>query len=262
MKSVAGIFATRADAERAIARVVSLGIARERINVLIPGMTAEELHTATPTTETEGEGMGKALGAVVGGASGAMLGSLGAAAASLLIPGIGPVAAVGLAAMALFGATGAVAGAAAGGSLENEMFDGLPMDELFVYEDALREGRSVAIVLADGDVEAAAVENALEEAGAMSVDAAQEQWWLAIRDDEAEQYRLEGAGDFAADEGVYRRGFECAHRVDMRGRPFDEVRDRLASTEGHLVERTPFRRGYERGRQRCDMLSSSGDGTT
>jgi hypothetical protein len=253
MKSIAGIFATRDGAEQAVTRLLGIGIARERINVLIPGMTAEELHTSTPTTETESEGMGKAVGAVVGGASGAMLGGLGAAAASLLIPGVGPVAAIGIAAMALFGAGGAVAGAAAGGSLENEIFDGLPKDELFVYEDALREGRSVLIVLADGEHEASEVDRALTEAGATSVDEARDRWWLTIRDEEAEHYRLDGA-DAESSETAYRRGFERAHRLDLRDRTFDDARSELAASDPDVIESPAYRRGFERGRARYASL--------
>lgn len=246
MKSVAGIFTARADAEQAVARLVSLGVLRERINLLIPGISAEELHTVTPTTETEGSGMGKAVGAVVGGASGAMLGGLGAAAASLLIPGIGPVAAIGFAAMALFGAGGAVAGAAAGASLENQI-DGLPTDELYVYEDALRDGRCVVLVLADGGEAASDVERSLEESGAESVDAARDRWWLAIRDSESEQYRADG-GDFDVDELAYRRGFERAHHGDVGDHSFDEVRERLGVVDPDLVDTAAYRLGFERGR--------------
>ncbi len=64
----------------------------------------------------------------------------GAAAATVLIPGVGPVLAVGLAAAAILGIGGAVGGAAAGAALEKDSTTGLPADELFVYKDALRQG--------------------------------------------------------------------------------------------------------------------------
>jgi hypothetical protein len=170
MKSVAGTFASRSDAERGAAALLASGVDRGRISFLVPGMTESELESVTPTSDTEGSGTGKAIGAVVGGASGAALGSFGAAAASLLIPGVGPVAAIGLAAMALFGAGGAVAGAAVGGSVENRLSDGVPRDELPLYEDALRNGRSVVIVMADGDDEASAMRTMLEKSGAECID--------------------------------------------------------------------------------------------
>ncbi len=46
-------------------------------------------------------------------------------------------------------AAGATVGATAGGKAEKSSYEGLPEDEIFVYEDALRKGRSVVIALAD-----------------------------------------------------------------------------------------------------------------
>src|SRR5215210_1558418 len=150
MKSTVGIFTSRANAERAVERLRSAGITDNRISLLTPGASEEKVH-AVATTETEQPGMGKAVGGVVGTALGASSGMmLGAAAASLLVPGVGPIIATGIIGAALFGAGGAVAGAAAGEEVEESMEDGLPKDELFVYEDALRRGRSVVIVMAKG----------------------------------------------------------------------------------------------------------------
>jgi hypothetical protein len=249
MKSVAGIFSSREQAERAAGELVERGVARDRISFLVPGMTDAEVQGATPTTETEGEGMGKAVGAVVGGASGAALGSFGGAAASLLIPGIGPVAAIGLAAMALFGVGGALAGAAVGSSVENDVFDGLPRDDLFVYEEALRGGRSVLIALVDGDEEREMAREVLERAGAESVDAAREQWWSGVRGEEERDY-LESGGDFTRDETFYRRGFERAHTKDFRERDYDAARSELARCDSDCYEQQAYRKGYERGRMR------------
>lgn len=248
MKAVSGVFSSRDDAQRAATRLAGIGIERDSISFLVPGMTEPEVLAATPTTETEGTGMGKALGAVVGGASGAAIGSFGAAAASLLIPGVGPVAAIGIAAMALFGAGGAVAGAAAGGAVENKVFDGLPIDELFVYEEALRRGRTVLIVLADGDHEASKVSEALSAEGATSIDAARDDWWIGVRDNEAASYRAIG-GDLDADETNYRRGFERAHLAELRDRSFDDARGELARRDGDAVENAAYKRGYDRGRE-------------
>ena len=55
--------------------------------LLIPGATASQV-AAVPITETEQPGMGKAVGGVLGGAIGMAAGmELGAAAATILIPG-------------------------------------------------------------------------------------------------------------------------------------------------------------------------------
>ena len=63
----------------------------------MPGAPAAAL-AEVPTTETEQPGMGGALGSVVGGAVGASGGLMSVAVLSAIIPGIGPVMAVGLAA--------------------------------------------------------------------------------------------------------------------------------------------------------------------
>ena len=122
------------------------------LHLLAPGTTDESVEAALPTTETEPSGMGTAMGGTVGGAIGVAGGaSLGAAAASLLIPGVGPVIAGGLIGAALLGVGGAVTGAAAGTAFEQGLADGIPHDELYLYEDALRKGRSVVIAFGDDD---------------------------------------------------------------------------------------------------------------
>src|SRR5712691_9444472 len=120
MKTAVGIFRNRVDAERAVERLRSAGIRSDEINLLSPGAQAESVETV-PTTEGEQPGMGKALGAVVGGAIGAAAGMTLPAMASLLVPGVGPVTALGTAAAALLGLGGAVGGAAAGGAIEDSL---------------------------------------------------------------------------------------------------------------------------------------------
>lgn len=244
MKTVTGIFTSPADAERAIQRLRSLGIKDRDINVLAPGASDREIREVR-TSDTEQPGMGAALGGVVGGVSGL---TLGTAAASLLVPGVGPVAAVGILATALFGAGGAVAGAAAGGALEGSMSDGLPKDELFLYEDALRQGRTVVIALAGDDEREEAARKALDEAGAESIDAARKLWWVGLYDVEKEHYNAAAAdGDFAKDEATYRRGFEAALHPEMRGKSYQDAKDHLRNTHPDVWEKDPFRYGYERG---------------
>jgi hypothetical protein len=246
MITVVGIFTSRAGVERAIERVRALGIPEEHINLLLPGDSTAQLETV-PTTDAEPPGMGKVLGGVVGGVTGASHGLLGAAVVSTLIPGVGPVMGIGLAAAALLGAGGVVAGAAVGGALEKALEVGLPKDELFIYEDALRKGRSVLFVLAKDTDQADQVREALASAGAESLDAAHEHWWLGLRDAEAEAYTAEGL-DFTADEPLYRKGFEAALRPAAAGKSYAEALEflQIAYPEEHGEE--AFRRGYARGR--------------
>jgi hypothetical protein len=245
MIAVVGIFTSRTSVERAIERLRGLAIPQEQINCLFPGSSSAELDSV-PTTDAEQPGVGMAVGGVVGGATGAFGGLVGAALASAVVPGIGPVMAVGLAAAALLGLGGAVAGAAAGNALENTLEVGLPKDELYVYEDALRQGRIVLIVLTEDNDQANEVREALASAGAESVDAAHEHWWLAIRDAEAEAYTAQGF-DFTGDEPIFRQGFEAALQPSSAGKSYTNALDFLQSRYPEEYREEAFRRGYARG---------------
>ncbi|HKG23116.1 MAG TPA: hypothetical protein VKC34_14555, partial [Blastocatellia bacterium] len=246
MKSAVGIFTSRADAERAIQDLRSIGIKEENLSLISPGASADQIEDV-PTTEAEQPGMGGAIGGVVGGALGAASGmSLGAAAASLLVPGVGPVMATGIIAAALFGLGGAVGGAAAGSALEEGMTDGLPKDEVYLYEDAVRRGRTVLVALTDGGDQTIAAGALMARAGAESLDSAREDWWMGLRDAEEESYNAEGR-EFATDESNYRCGFECAQHPDLRDGSYDESRDRLRERFGDIYSEDSFRRGFERG---------------
>ena len=91
MTPTVGIFVDRASAERAVGNLRAVGVAADRIHVLIPG-NSEPLVSRVPTSEAEQPGMGKAIGGVLGGAVGVATGAeLGAvAAASALLPIAGP----------------------------------------------------------------------------------------------------------------------------------------------------------------------------
>lgn len=247
MKTVAGIFNSRADAERAIESLRSLGVADDRLNLLTQGSTAEEIADEVPTTETEQPGMGKALGTWAGTALGVAGGAhIGTIVATTLIPGVGPVLAIGMIGAALLGTGGALAGRAVGEALEDNIAPELPHDELYVYEDALRKGHTVVICAAEDEEQAARVRSALTDAGAESIDAARETWWLGLRDAEEAEYTGQG-GDFKQDETDYRRGFEAALHPHSRGRKYDDEVGRLRECYGEACERQSFRRGYERG---------------
>jgi hypothetical protein len=247
MRTVAGIFNSYRDARRAVDHLRSTGIPEDHINLLAPGTSAEELEETVPTTETEQPGMGKALGGAVGGALGVAGGMhIGAAAASLFVPGVGPVLAAGILGAALLGLGGATAGAVAGDAVEDNLAAGLPHDELYVYEDALRRGRTVVIAVADDDAQGEAARAVLAQAGAESIDAARESWWVGLRDAEEEEYTGQG-GDFKKDETIYRRGFEAALHPQARTRSYEEAASFLRERYGEEYAGSAFRRGYERG---------------
>ncbi len=232
MTTVAGVFRSRERAERAAVDLRQAGL--RSINLLIPGAPASQVD-AVPTTETEQPGMGKAVGGVLGGALGMAAGmELGVAAATILIPGVGPVLAVGIAAAAILGVGGVVGGAAVGAALEKDSTVGLPADELFVYKNALKQGRSVIFVEAGDDDEAAKADAVLANAGAESIDAAREEWWVGLRSAEKEHYRALG-GNFENAELDYRRGFEAA------------LRHSNGTASADRAPSEAYQRGYERG---------------
>ena len=253
MQTVVGIFTSQVAAECGVERLRALGIAPEHINLLIPGASETKL-ARVPTTEAEQPGLGQGIGGVVGGALGASSGLLAPTILSALIPGIGTVTAIGLAALGITGAVGgALAGVAAGAALENAMSHGIPKDELFVYKDALKQGRTVLIALTNDAEEAEAARQALVQTGAESIDAARDRWWLGLRDVEAEAYTGQG-GDFTKDEIVYRRGFEAALHDEAGGKPYREAVAYLRVRYAEVYDTEAFRHGYERGRAYTEGL--------
>ncbi len=167
MKAVTGVFASPSDAQRALSQFRDLGLVEDRVTLLTPKDKKHE--PDVPISSTEQPGMGKAIGALIGGAAGLSGGPLLVAA---LVPGVGPITAIGLLGGAVLAAAGASVGAVAGGKAEDAMTDGLPEDEIFVYEDALRKGRSVVIAMAKDDAETAVFRELLKAEGAESTDAA------------------------------------------------------------------------------------------
>ena len=255
MEPVVGIFSTRAAAENAIRQLQSAGIASNRINLLTPKSSEADI-ASVPTTDAEQPGMGEAIGGVVGGAVGAAGGlSLGTAAASLLIPGVGPVLALGIVGAALLGAGGVVGGALAGKALEEGMAQGLPVDELYIYEDALRQGHSIVIVLADEGDQAELARGIMSASGAESIDAARENWWVGLRDAEREHYSTnERHKDFGSVEADYRKGFEAALLPALRGKSYEDAVDFLSAHYTEIYAEDSFRRGYARGQSYYQRL--------
>lgn len=258
MKAIAGVFQTRADAEQALGRASKAGVPAERITLLTPGTAEQENREiqSVPVDESEQPGMGKAIGALIGGGVGLTAGAMLVA----LVPGLGPITALGLLGEAILTAAGATVGAGAGSTLENSLSRGLPEDEIFVYEDALRKGRSVVIGLAEDDAHASQLRELFNSAGAESVDAAREQWWIGLRSAEESQYPKSGRS-FAEDEQFFRMGFEAAQHARTRCMEFDEVSAEMDAAfeevqrqfPGRDVEE-PFTHGYQRGREYYQRL--------
>lgn len=263
MEPVVGIFPSRASAEGGAKRLFSRGFAKEQVAMLLPGepATPAALEAEVPTEEAEQSGMGQAVGGVVGAAAGASAGfGAGVVGASLLVPGVGAVTAIGLAAAALFGVAGAIGGARAGEALE-ETRRGIPKDELYFYEDALAHGYGIVFATPENKAQEETARRALLDAGAQSLEAARDAWWVGIRDAEKAHYDAEH-GDFESAEDIYRQGLLGALQPDLRGRTFEQALPALRRRFDDAVDHPAFRRGYARGaeraRQREDAVASSG----
>jgi hypothetical protein len=260
MEAISGVFRARKSAEDAVEEVRKSGIAADKITLLIPG-TANQVDKevqSVPVDSAEQPGIGKGLGALAGGG----VGIVGGAMLVALVPGVGPITAVGMLGAAILGAAGATIGATVGNTLEKSTTTGLPEDEIFVYEDALRQGRSVVIVMAENSESATLVRDQLKMHGAESVDAAREQWWIGLRDSEESHYTKSGKS-FTEDEKYYRLGFEAALHAKRRCVEFDQVSGEMNAALEDVQREHPgvqleeaFTRGYQRGRdyyqQRCD----------
>src|SRR5436305_10224851 len=117
METVAGVFRNSESARRAAGDLGRAGFPRDQVNLLLPGATEQEVHSIATST-TEQPGVGGAIGGVLGGALGLAGGFELGMAVTTLVPGVGPVLAIGMAAAALLGAGGATAGAILGESAD------------------------------------------------------------------------------------------------------------------------------------------------
>jgi uncharacterized protein (TIGR02271 family) len=154
--TVVGVFNTRDRAEDAVRELRDAGFRDDQI-----GFAVKDGGAPVGTT-TVAESTGDAAG---GAATGAVVGGLLGAAAALLIPGIGPVLALGT-----LGGT-VLAGAAAGaglGALAGALIGmGVPEEEARYYEGEFNQGRVLVTVRADD--RAPDAERILREWGAYDV---------------------------------------------------------------------------------------------
>jgi hypothetical protein len=257
METVAGVFRSRENARKAAGELRSAGFSPRQINLLYPETPEEAIHRV-PVSETEQPGVGAAIGGVVGAALGMAGGFALGVGLTALIPGVGPVVAVGVAGAALLGLGGLVGGAKVGSAGDEHGTEGVPSDEMFFYEDALRQGRSLVILLAHTEEEAHRAHAMLGAAGAESLDAAREEWWLGLRDAEAAHYRALGH-NFERDQQAYRTGFESALRRECRAQSVEAAADCLKWWYPNLWDTAPFRRGFARGRAYLERRGAPAD---
>jgi hypothetical protein len=246
MITVVGIFEQPNAAGKAVLDLRILGIEHKNIDLLSPGVSEARL-AKVPTADSESPGMAGTMGTVLGGAVGVAGGFSLGVAASFMLPGVGPVLALGSLGAAVLGLAGGIGGHAAGESLDRTLLEGLPKDELFLYEDALRQGRSVVLCLAQTELEADEARRILAREGAESIDAARHRWWLGLLDLVREHYNPPSP-ETDAHEDPFRQGFEAALNPEFRGKPWDQVVYLLAEQYRDWSD-DRFRRGFERGQR-------------
>ena len=81
--------------------------------------------------------------------------------------------------------------------------------------------------LSDDDDQIEADARRFKKAGAETLDAAREQWWIGLRDAEAVAYSK--PEHFAREENTFRSGFAAALEPPVRGRSFDQRREYLST---------------------------------
>ena len=140
METAIGVFSSRDHAEEAVKEMRQCGVPEQSIVYLT-------------RSETEAKTIAKEFGAYVGGFVGGAAGmTTGVVAATLLLPGIGPVFALGFGAAALLGLAGAGTGATMGAAASDDPQAPQPTPDEKCSEDAaffrevLKEGRSLIVV--------------------------------------------------------------------------------------------------------------------
>lgn len=226
MAVVSGIFSSRTEAQAAIDALKAKGFRQAQISLLRAGDAALD----TPIK-------GKTAGASLGGV-------LGAGLSTFLIPGLGPIAGVGMIAASL---AGIGLGAAAGAAVDRHT-RGIPNEELFFYEETLRSDGAVVFVEAETPVQETQARNLLEQAGARSADTVRRQWWQSVRATERDYAHRRGV-DFDRNEPDYRAGFEAALHPGSRGRSFDECTVYVETCYPEPCKTDVFRVGFGRGQE-------------
>lgn len=146
METAIGVFSSRDSAEDGVKELLQRGVPESSLVFLT-------------RSESEAKTVGKQLGAFAGGFAGGAAGmTAGVAAATLLLPGIGAVFALGFGAAALLGLAGAGAGASTGAAIAHEAGAPQPTPDARSSEDAaffrevLKEGRSLVVRTESQDI--------------------------------------------------------------------------------------------------------------
>jgi anti-sigma B factor antagonist len=159
METAIGVFAARDHAERAVKELLQRGVPEESMVFLT-------------RSENEAKNIAKEFGASVGGFVGGAAGmTAGVVAATLLLPGVGTVFALGFGAAALLGLAGAGAGASVGSAAAHDPKAPKPTtdekcpEDVAFFREVLKEGRSLIVVRTESQELATAACEVIDQLG-------------------------------------------------------------------------------------------------
>lgn len=138
METAVGVFSSRDRTEEAVKQLLQRGVPEQSIVFLT-------------RSESEAKTITKKVGAYVGGLAGGAAGLGAGVVAASLLPGIGPVFALGFGAAALLGLAGAGAGATVGSAVAPDSEaaptpDEKCSEEAAFFREVLKEGKSLIVV--------------------------------------------------------------------------------------------------------------------
>jgi hypothetical protein len=172
MQLVAGLFPNRESAERALAALEQQGVPKDQISVVMREQGELQRESGRPQAEISNASGDAALGGMaIGGLAGLLLG-----VGALLIPGVGPVLAIGPLASAFgIGAAATAAGAFTGGIVGGLVGAGMTQEEADAYAEGVKQGGVLVTVQAEAD-EVAALSNTLRANGAVDINENSSAW--------------------------------------------------------------------------------------
>jgi uncharacterized protein (TIGR02271 family) len=169
-KTVVGLMESATEAQRVVQDLTaSCGCQKSDIGVMARDEAAATRSGGRHESDVAGGAMkGAGTGAAIGGVLGLVAG-----AASLAIPGIGPIVAAGPIASAL---AGAGIGAATGGIIGALANLGVPDEDAHYYAEGVRRGGTLVTVRADTDAAAQCAQRIMHQHGAVDIDERGSQW--------------------------------------------------------------------------------------
>lgn len=246
MNTRVGIFHSPATAEAALEKLRSTGLSDDQLLLLTPRSITDLQAGTFPDPQPHGA-CGMTTGEVAGAITGFSSGTLGGAVVLLLVPGIGPILAVGT--LLFGGLLGTMLGAAAGVAVEDTFATPPTYEDILIYKHVLRHGGNLLIVQPTNETKAETAEKVFAEFGAEQLDEVRERWWHRLRRSEAAASGRPHGG-YTAEEISYLWGVEAALDPRTQGQSDEEAAFSMQKSEMAAYYAEPFRHGYEYGQAR------------